>query len=206
MKSYLEHLKTTQSFGSTVNLSRKPVFRSSAIFPIFFNNEIEPNILFLGYWLIKKKIAEITVLITIRDKKGKELLRNSLLINQCKSYKLNIKKILNNKNKSNLFWGSVEIEVYSTKDMVFPFPALVLNFFSKKSSTFVHSAGRIFNDYDDLKQNSATQVPESGFDILPNKGFDTFFSFVNGPHTFKKQTLDLKIINSDKEVMRKKLN
>tara|TARA_B100000787_G_scaffold170312_1_gene166269 strand:- start:21279 stop:22841 length:1563 start_codon:yes stop_codon:yes gene_type:complete len=204
MKSYLEHLKTTNSFVGSVNLSRKPVFRSSAIFPIFFNNYIDPNVLFLGYWLIKKSL-EVTLIITIRDKKGKEILRNSLTINQCKSYKINIKKILENIYHKNIFWGSAEFEIYSSKDLVFPFPALVINYSGKKSSTFVHTTGRIFNDFDDLRANTAIHVPESGFDIIPNDGFDSFFSFVNGPYEFKNQILHLKIINSEKEIIRKKI-
>ena len=55
--------------------------------------------------------------------------------------------------------------------MVFSFPAFVLNYVSINSSTFVHTCGRIYNDFEDLNLNSEIKVPESGFDIIPNKNF-----------------------------------
>ena len=37
------------------------------------------------------------------------------------------------------FVGSIELEIFSSRDMVFSFPAFVLNYVSINSSTFVHT-------------------------------------------------------------------
>ena len=73
MKSYLSHLRSTSFLNEEVN-----VFRSSAIFPIFLNRSINCKINFLSYWMVKKKIAEITCIYSIRDNLGKLLIRNRL--------------------------------------------------------------------------------------------------------------------------------
>ena len=44
MKTYKQHLITTQSFGEKLNLIKKPTFRSSAIFPIINNKFLETKI------------------------------------------------------------------------------------------------------------------------------------------------------------------
>ena len=38
MKSYTKHLKSTQEFGEKQNLLKKPILRSSAIFPVIQND------------------------------------------------------------------------------------------------------------------------------------------------------------------------
>ena len=63
--------------------------------------------------------------------------------------------------------------------MVFPFPAITFAFESINGLTFVHTCGRIYNDFDDMRSNDGLTVPETGFDVLLKK-FSAFFSFVNG--------------------------
>ena len=76
----------------------------------------------------------------------------------------------------NNFLGSIEIEFHSTKDLVFPYPALVLEYHNEKFNTCVHTLGRIYNDLEDLKENESFKVPESGFDIHVNDDL-RFFPF-----------------------------
>ena len=75
MKTYKQHLITSQAFGEKLNLIKKPIFRSSAIFPVINNRFLETNVMFLGYWLIKRKILEVSVLVTLRDQNGTILKR-----------------------------------------------------------------------------------------------------------------------------------
>ena len=203
MKTYKQHLITTQSFGEKLNLIKKPTLRSSAIFPIINNKFLETNIMFLGYWLIKRKILEVSVLITLRNQKGTIIKRETLIVDQIKSYKIVVSKMINNENID--FIGSVELEVFSARDMVFPYPAFVLNYLSKDSSTFVHTCGRIYNDYEDLNLNSDIHVPESGFDIIPNNDFLPFFAFVNGSIPITKKIINIEIINFKGKVFKKKI-
>ena len=52
------------------------------------------------------------------------------------------------------FLGSVEVEIFSARDMVFPYPAITLSYVSELGNTFVHTCGRIFNDLSDLEENN----------------------------------------------------
>ena len=53
MKTYSQHLSGTGQ-TSRIDIIRKPVLRSSAIFPYLINNKIDNKFLLLGYWLLKK--------------------------------------------------------------------------------------------------------------------------------------------------------
>ena len=62
MKSYYQHLKSTKEFGEKENLIKKPVLRSSAIFPVIQNQYYTSSIHFLGYWLLKRNISKVNPL------------------------------------------------------------------------------------------------------------------------------------------------
>ena len=192
MKSYKDHLVSTDSRNN--HLLRKPIFSSSAIFPVIFNKKLNTNIYFLGYWLIKRNIKEVNILVTIRDKSGNTMKRFNKLVNQVKSYSINLKKEINI-NKIKKFVGSIELEVFSTQDMVFPYPAFVINFDGLNSSSVVHSCGRIYNDQEDFNVNNKFLVPETGFDIIDKKQFNPFFSFVNGNEELKNSKVILNLVN-----------
>ena len=49
-----------------------PVNRSSAIFPFLINDNVQTNILFLGYWFLKRNIKEILLVSTLRSKSGRK--------------------------------------------------------------------------------------------------------------------------------------
>lgn len=192
MKSYKDHLVSTNTPNNY--LLRKPVFRSSAVFPVISNEKLNTNIYFLGYWLIKRKIREINILVTIRKKPGDIIKRFNILVNQVKSYNINLKKEIKNTTPKS-FIGSIELEVFSTQDMVFPYPAFVINFDGLNSSSVVHSCGRIYNDKDDFKANNQFLVPETGFDVTDKKNFKPFFSFVNGNEEIKNSQISLNFVN-----------
>ena len=57
MKSYINHLKTTRSFGETLPKNYKPTMRSSATFPIQYRaGQLDTICTFMGYWLLKRNI------------------------------------------------------------------------------------------------------------------------------------------------------
>ena len=196
MKSFQDHINFTDTL-------RKPVYRSSAIFPFILEKNIDTKIIFLSYWFLKRKITEVSLLITIRNIDGKIIKRSIDKINCVKSYNISLKELL---LRNNLSRGSIELEIFSTEDMVFPFPAFSINLVSRECTTSVHSCGRIYNDFDDFISNSKIIVPESGFDILPDKNLKPFFSFVNGPLKLKNSLLEIKIINFKGEKKYKKIN
>ena len=198
MKSFYEHLRSRLEFGEQIEDTRRPVFRSSSIFPVIKNNSYSTNILFLGYWLLKRNIPEISSLITLRNKDGTILKRNYFSIKDTKAYSIELDSMLNNtilSNKSE-FLGSIETEFFSTRDLVFPFPATVLNYYNDEFNTCVHTIQRIYNDFEDLNDNEKFRVPETGFDIYSDNDLSAFLAVVNGPVTNENAIINYVITNN----------
>ena len=193
MKSYVDHLYST----SFKNKSTK-IFRSSAIFPFLLNKHLDCKIKFLSYWFLKKKIKEINFIYTLRDQKGVLIFRDEEIINSTKTYEISIKNLINRlKKKKNLTLGSIEIEFFSSRNLVFPYPAVIINYSSASCDSYVHSCGRIYNNHEDKIENIKNIVPETGFDISPRKDFKPFFAFVNGTDKLNKEIIKLIFINND---------
>ena len=194
MKSYQQHLTDTKSFGENQNLKRRPIMRSSAIFPLIFRKEkINSIYTFMGYWLRKRNIPLVTVLFTLRDKGGDKINIKSIVVDLYKSYSFLGSDFFDSSVSE--FDGSIEIEIFSAVDMVFPYPAITFALKSINGLTFVHTCGRIYNDFDDLKSNNQILVPETGFDLLIDKNFEPFFSFINGPIKIDSEKYELIFID-----------
>ena len=197
MKSFYDHLRSRLEFGEKIQDTRKPVLRSSGIFPVVKNSTYSTQILFLGYWLIKRDISEVSSVITLRDKFGTILKREFLLITEPRSYSLELDSMLEDTSNETEFLGSIEVEFFSTRDMIYPFPALVLNYYNNEFNTCVHTIGRIYNDFEDLTENEKFSVPETGFDIYSDKDLSSFVAFVNGPKINENGTIDYTITNHE---------
>lgn len=200
MKSYYKHLSSRLEFGENQEITRKPILRSSGIFPVVKNSNYSSRILFLGYWLIKRNIPEVGLIITLRDQKGKILLRKIQNIDSVKAFSIELDILLNEINyDSEEFFGSIETEFNTTRDMVFPYPALVLEYFNSDFSSCVHTIERIYNDFEDLQENEQSKVPESGFDIYHTSDLESFVAFVNGPLVNSDGLIEYVITNSKSE-------
>ena len=203
MKSYYRHLSSTQEFGEKENIFKKPILRSSAIFPVIHNEFYTSSIHFLGYWLLKRNIPEVSLVITLRSADGNVLLRQNQIIDQAKAFSINLENLLDEIDlKTDSFLGSIETEFHTTRDMVFPYPALVLEYQNQQSNTCVHTLGRIYNDLEDLKENNDVQVPETGFDIHETDDLTSFLSFVNGPIENNDGIIEYTLTNSNSEIGR----
>ena len=209
MKSYSQHLKSTREFGEEIHnrfsltsvTTKKPILRSSGVFPVIQNQHYSSSIHFLGYWLLKRNIPEVTLVITLRNADGKTLLKKTEIIDVAKAFSVNLSSLLLeiDFDTKNNFLGSIETEFHSTKDMVFPYPALVLEYHNEKFNTCVHTLGRIYNDLEDLKENESFKVPESGFDIYVNDDLNSFLSFVNGPLPNNEGIIEYQVTNLNSE-------
>jgi hypothetical protein len=199
MKSFYEHLRSRHEFGEKIDYKKKPILRSSGIFPVIKNNSYSSQILFLGYWVIKRKIPEVSFLVTLRSNDGIIIMRDFFTIDNPKSHTISLDSLLEKtsiSDKSN-FLGSIEVEIFSTQDMVFPYPALVLDYFNNEFNTCVHTLGRVYNDIEDLNENETFSVPETGFDIYADNDLHAFLSFVNGPLSNPNAIIDYVITNSE---------
>ncbi|MFA7541013.1 MAG: hypothetical protein WCZ02_02815, partial [Lysobacterales bacterium] len=206
MKTYQSHLKTTGAHGTLPIPNRKPVLKSSAIFPCIVRDDLDTRILYMGYWLIKRNIPEVSLLKTLRDDSGNILFRELQVIGDVRAYQVSVADILRElQYQSTLFVGSIELEIFSTRDLVFPYPAFVLNYVSETASTVVHTTGRIYNDLEDLKENEDIKVAEAGFDITPRKDVDPYFAFVNGTVPTVDARIRLELVNAAQQRRKKTL-
>ena len=209
MKSYQDHLKDTKSFGEKVSVNYKPTMRSSAVFPLIVKkNKIDSIYTFMGYWLRKRNISVVTALLTVRDSGGKKVAIKNCEINSTKSFVFRGSHLIRDVEKTLAdFKGSLEIEIFSAVDMVFPFPAITFAFESINGLTFVHTCGRIYNDFDDMQDNDDIAVPETGFDVLLKKNFQPFFSFINGPIEINSVPYELEFIDEfgKRQIYKRKL-
>ena len=202
MKSYHNHLSSRLEYGEIPDISRKPILRSSGIFPVIKNENYSSRILFLGYWLLKRNIPEVGIIITLRSDNGRILLRKIQTINSVKAFSIELDSLLEEINLKSNFLGSLEVEFNTTRDMVFPYPALVLEYFGTDFNCCVHTIQRIYNDFEDLKENEQFKVPESGFDIYSTSELSSFISFVNGPLKNENGLVEYILTNSNSEKLK----
>lgn len=207
MKSYKAHLQGIKSFGETVDEKAKPIFRSSAVFPVFDNENLKTRILYMGYWLLKRNIAEIGLLVTLRGHDGNILKRDSITIDSSHAREVRVDELLKEiQHNGKEFLGSVELEIFSTQDLVFPYPAFVVNYYNDWGSSVVHTTGRIYNDFEDLQSNEAMIVKECGFDIFPGEKYDPFFTFINGHIEMESNVIEFEIVGENGNRHTEKIN
>lgn len=198
MRSYYSHLETAMGV-SQGPIVPKPVLRSSAIFPVFHREGISSRIIFMGYWLLKRNIHELTAVITLRSLEGKILARSTMSIKEAKTFRLELSDQLTRAGipLDQPFEGSLEIEFYSTVNLVFPYPAVAINYYGPQFSTVVHTAQRVYNDFDDMQKNSQTDVPESGFNIYADETREPFLGLINGAAPVPDAKIQMEFFNSE---------
>jgi len=202
MRSYYAHLENAMNISHST-IPAKPVYRSSAIFPVINKEGISTRIIYMGYWMLKRNIHEIASIINLRSEDGTLLNRTVSTIQEAKTYRIELadQLALAGINPHSSFTGSIECEFFSTANLVFPFPALAVNYYGDHFSSVVHTAQRIYNDFDDLRNNSQTQVPESGFNIYVDDDHEPFFALINGGEEVANACLQMEFYNHRKEVL-----
>lgn len=203
MRSYYAHLEQAKPVEKKAILP-KPVFRASAIFPVIQLPGITSRILFMGYWILKRNIKELACVVTLRSVEGEILARSNMVITEPKTYRIELRDQLALANYSieEDFIGSIEVEFYSSQNLVFPFPALDINFYGPQFSSIVHTAQRVYNDFDDLRNNSQTTVPEAGFNIYVTEDQEPFFTLINGATPCENSQITMEFFNHNHETLK----
>ena len=155
----------------------------------------------MGYWVLKRHIHEIAAQINLRSRDGELLNRSPLLIQDPKAYRIELSDQLKAAGlpPDEPFTGSLEIEFFSTTNLVFPFPAVVVNYYGPAFSTVVHTAQRIYNDFEDMRNNSQTRVPEAGFNIYADEDREPFFGIINGAEPIQNAVISMEFYNCDND-------
>jgi hypothetical protein len=153
--------------------------------------------------MIKRSIQQIHTVVTLRSSEGEIIYRSSSLIEQPRAYRIEIADLLKQIGLDEWieFLGSLEVEFFSIQDMVFPYPAVVVNYYGPTFSSVVHTSQRIFNDGEDRSSNLEVMVPESGFTIYANEDREPFFAFINGFEQVNNCKLKMQFINHKKETL-----
>lgn len=203
MRSYYAHLENAMNVPSASSISPKPVYRSSAIFPALNREGLTTRIIFMGYWILKRHIHEIACVINLRSEEGILLNRTLFTIQEAKTFRIELQEQLAKAgiDPNSPFTGSIECEFFSTSNLVFPFPALAVNYYGDHFSSVVHTAQRVYNDFDDLRNNSQTQVPESGFNIYADIDHEPFFALINGAEEVPDAFIEMEFYNRNNDVL-----
>lgn len=197
MRSYYAHLQTTMpAVGEVIS---KPVYRSSAIFPVVHRAGVFTRLLFLGYWMLKRNIDQIATVVTLRSDGGEVLARQLMTITEAKAYRIELSHLLQMHGipEHDPFEGSLEIEFFASSNLVFAFPAVVINYYGPAFSSVVHTAQRIYNDYEDMQRNSQTNVPESGFNVHVDEKSEPFIGLINGAMMQENALIKLEFYNRE---------
>lgn len=167
MKNTLEKdFKLRKSFFSN---------RASAIFPIYFlSHENDLILSWLNYWKIKNNIPSNTITINLRvyEASGQIFEREVLHLEPDNNY-ISIRKLIREK----IFSGMVEIEIISTSNIAFTFPAVIGFYKSGSLYSCVHSSGRIKGSDEN---HSPIETEETNWSCKFTKNISPFFHYFNG--------------------------
>ncbi len=202
MRSYSSVLESLAEKGPTRSL-RKPTFRTSAIFPALNLPRVATPHLLRRLLDDQARIPELTAVLTVRSEDGRMVSRTTHSIREAKAYRFELVDQLATAEipADTEFRGSMEIEFFSARDLVFPFPAVVVNYYGPTFSSFVHTAQRIFNDIEDAREVLETSVPESGFNIYADEDREPFFAVVNGFEPVPDCRVQMEFYNHKGEVL-----
>ena len=188
--------------GDFQNLNYNPTFKSSAIFFIILDKHINTKISFFNYWKIKNNNKDVSCQITVRTKVGEKILRKFFKI-KYNTYQISIKDLLKRDLKVSKFIGSIEIELYSSCDLKYSFPAIDAIYETRQGISLVHSNQRIFDSLQDNLNNQSINQIQTGFDIYYDNKNESFISVINGPIALKQKKMKIDFFNFKGEKQRK---
>lgn len=165
--------------------------RASAIWPIyFFSQENDLILSWLNYWTIKNSIYSENISINLRlyDASGGLLSRHEVPLHAANNT-VSVRQFV----KDDIFHGMVEIEVISTSNLKFTFPAISGIFKSGSLYSSVHSAGRIKGSDEN---NSRYATEETNWSCKFGVGITPFFHYINGNRD-EETCISVKLYNVD---------
>jgi hypothetical protein len=165
------------------------VLRSSAIFWVKNTNQLRTTISFSNYWKFKN-FTDVNVVLNLRKINGE--LVNRQIINFDEKYVCNY-------SPPNNFEGSVEVEVFSIKNMRIPYAAVMGIYESAKSISMVHSYARAYSQHEIEDKRTISIGKESCWTLRDDIDTTSFAVLHNGPIKQKSQIARLAIRNSNGE-------
>lgn len=184
--SYLKHEKA---------LKANQINRAAALFPFWIGSSSDTFLVFQNYWQWKRQV-NVTMRIHVYDNLGKKLKFHEEVLNK-NSYQIIVSKLLKSSQKK--IEGMIEIEIISDKDknIVFPFPAIMV-FFTNGKGEFsgVHSAGRTLSE----ENNDILKFDETNFYCKLNEDFSPFVHLFTGVNSYIKN-INIKILSIENHLI-----
>ena len=165
--------------------------RSSTVFPAYINFKNDQILVFQNYWKWKSKINDISFIITLRKFNSQIFAQKKIKVRS--HNEISIKKIF----KIKKFIGQLEFQILSSKNLKFPYPALMLYRNSNGFQSAVHSAGRHVNSNEKL--NSI--YSESNFLTKMDSNFPVIHIFSEKDFLKSKNLINLKFCNEKNKLI-----
>jgi len=163
------------------------VYRSSAIFYYLQNKNFKTTISLMDYWTVKRGL-DVMIIFSLRNMEGK--LKDRRSINFEKGKVINYNEFIGSE-----FEGSVEVEVFASKNMVIPYSAIMAIYEHENSISMCHSYGRIYSPHEVEENRTITIGEESCWTIRDDKEIKSFCIFHNGHGVQKEQKIKLEVTN-----------
>lgn len=197
----MKHEKAFFEHNKLANTPTKLVTRSSSVFYFQETRDFRTQIHFLNYWLEKRGVSDVEMTVTIRDMCGTTLGTYHDAITRRGGYVLNVREILNSccPRAVQVIEGSIEIEFFSEKNLVFPFPAVVLRYLGEGWHTSTHSSQRYYSLHSGDEErlvNEIFEAEEGNLTIHADDDYEPFFIIHNGPLPVPESDLEI-IIRSE---------
>ena len=164
--------------------------RASAIFPCYINENNDQVLTFQNYWKWKGKIKDLDIYVTLINSQSTKKIKKKIKLSS--HNEISIKKIFG----ITKFSGMIHFEIFSEKNLRFPFPAIYCFFLNTSGLiSCVHSGGRVLN------KNELTitdKFNETNFLCKLNNDFEPFFHIFKGPKAQKnKKLIEIEVFNKN---------
>lgn len=165
------------------------VLRSSGIFYYKKNHDFKTTLSMLNYWKIKRDI-DVTIICSLRKLDGSLILREKISFNN--SEVINYVPSITESN----FEGSLEVEIFSLKDMVIPYAGVAIIYESKFGISMTHTYGRTYSMHEIEEGNIMSKGEETCcHSLLPKNKGKSYSIFHNGAYSTPSQEVVLSLLN-----------
>lgn len=166
------------------------VLRSSGIFYYRRADGFKTTVTFMNYWKVKRDI-DVTVVASIRDMDGRLMLREEVGFES--GHVLNYAPEL----PEYPFEGSIEIEVFSIRNMVIPFAAIIVIYETSQNVTLTHNYSRAYSPHEIEEGRMITVGEESCWTLRDGDGIRSFSVMHNGIDPQPAQTARFTVSRPD---------
>ncbi len=170
------------------------IFRSAAVFWATAQDGATTTISFMNYWRVKRGL-DVAVVLTTRAMDGRLISREA--VDWTGRAVVNHVVDLGGETE-----GSIEVEVFSNRNLVIPYPAIMAVYETADGLSMVHSYGRVYSPMEVENGKTIAVGRESCFTLRDAPGVRSFCVFHNGYEVQAPQTLRLRIVNAQGQVRR----